>query len=58
LASRSTSSLGIRLFLGGTLYDPTDPMGKMFFNILSPSSRSTCCAWPTREGVAFARARG
>ena len=26
---------GIRLSLGGQVYDPTDPMGKMFFNILA-----------------------
>nr|WP_084010376.1 recombinase family protein [Pseudofrankia sp. DC12] len=25
---------GVRLSLGGTVYDPTDPMGRMFFNIL------------------------
>ena len=44
----------IKLSLGGQVYDSTDPMGKMFFNILppSPNSRSTCCgcalakAWP------------
>ena len=28
---------GIKLSLGGQVYDPTDPMGKMFFNILAPS---------------------
>ena len=26
---------GIKLALGGQIYDPTDPMGKMFFNILA-----------------------
>ena len=26
---------GVRLSLGGTIYDPSDPMGKMFFNILA-----------------------
>ena len=25
----------MKLSLGGSLYDPTDPMGKMFFNILA-----------------------
>jgi DNA invertase Pin-like site-specific DNA recombinase len=25
----------VKLSLGGTLYDPADPMGKMFFNILA-----------------------
>ena len=27
---------GVRLALGATVYDPTDPMGKMFFNIRNP----------------------
>ena len=39
---------GVKLALGRALYDPGDPMGKMFFNILvpSPSSKpiSTACA--------------
>jgi DNA invertase Pin-like site-specific DNA recombinase len=26
---------GVKLSLGGTLYDPADPRGKMFFNILA-----------------------
>jgi DNA invertase Pin-like site-specific DNA recombinase len=26
---------GIKLSLGGRLYDPTDSMGKMFFNIMA-----------------------
>src|SRR5512134_2498864 len=26
---------GVRLSLGGTVYDPTDPLGKLFFNILA-----------------------
>jgi hypothetical protein len=25
---------GIKLSLGGTIYDPSDPLGMMFFNIL------------------------
>jgi DNA invertase Pin-like site-specific DNA recombinase len=25
----------VKLSLGGALFDPTDPMGKMFFNILA-----------------------
>ena len=30
---------GIKLSLGGQVYDPTDPMGKMFFNILATFAR-------------------
>jgi DNA invertase Pin-like site-specific DNA recombinase len=26
---------GVKLSLGGTIYDPADSMGKMFFNILA-----------------------
>ena len=29
------ASRGIKLSLGGQVYDPTDPIGKMFFNILA-----------------------
>lgn len=29
------SSRGVKLALGESVYDPTDPMGKMFFNILA-----------------------
>ena len=32
------SARGIKLSLGGQVYDPTDPMGKMFFNILATFS--------------------
>lgn len=30
---------GIKRSLGGQVYDPTDPMGKMFFNVLACSRR-------------------
>jgi DNA invertase Pin-like site-specific DNA recombinase len=26
---------GVRLSIGGTVYDPTDPLGKMFFSTLA-----------------------
>jgi DNA invertase Pin-like site-specific DNA recombinase len=49
-----------RLSLGGSVYDPSDPMGKCFFNILA-----TCGEFEvdvlrmrTREGMAIARAKG
>ena len=34
-SGRPLADRGIKLSLGGQLYDPTDPMGKMFFNILA-----------------------
>ncbi len=51
---------GIRLALGTTAYDPTDPMGKMFFNILATFAEfeSDLIRLRTREGMAIARAKG
>ncbi|WP_026410786.1 hypothetical protein [Actinomadura oligospora] len=28
-------SRGVRLSVGGTIHDPADPMGEMFFNLLA-----------------------
>ncbi len=51
---------GIRLSLGGQVYDPTDPMGKMFFNILATFAEFEVdlLRMRTREGMAVARAKG
>jgi len=51
---------GIKLSLGGQVYDPTDPMGKMFFNILATFAEfeADLIRLRTREGMAIARARG
>ncbi|WP_404867914.1 recombinase family protein [Kitasatospora griseola] len=51
---------GVRLSLGGALYDPTDPMGKMFFNILATFAEFEVdlLRMRTREGMAVARAKG
>jgi DNA invertase Pin-like site-specific DNA recombinase len=46
---------GIKLSLGGQVYDPADPMGKMFFNILATFAEfevdllrmRTARAWPS-----------
>jgi DNA invertase Pin-like site-specific DNA recombinase len=42
------------------VYDPTDPMGKMFFNILATFAEfeADLIRLRTREGMAIARARG
>ncbi|MFI8438938.1 recombinase family protein [Streptomyces sp. NPDC079020] len=50
----------VRLSLGGTIYDPTDPMGKMFFNILATFAEFEVdlLRLRTREGMAVARAKG
>src|SRR5215468_4225978 len=51
---------GIRLSLGGQVYDPTDPMGKMFLNILATFAEFEVdlLRMRTREGMAVARAKG
>lgn len=51
---------GVRLSLGGSIYDPNDPMGKMFFNILATFAEFEVdlLRMRTREGMAIARAKG
>ncbi len=51
---------GVKLQLGATVHDPTDPMGKMFFNILATFAEfeSDLIRLRTREGMAVARAKG
>src|SRR5690606_30432624 len=46
--------------LGASVYDPTDPMGKMFFNILATFAEfeADLIRMRTREGMAIARAKG
>ncbi len=50
----------MKLSLGGTLYDPDDPMGKMFFNIVATFAEFEVdlLRLRTKEGNAIARARG
>ena len=54
------SAKGVKLALGQTIYDPTDPMGKMFFNILATFAEfeADLIRMRTREGMAVARAKG
>ena len=51
---------GVRLQLGGSIHDPHDPMGRMFFNILATFAEfeADLIRLRTREGMAVARARG
>src|SRR5271166_235576 len=50
----------IKLSLGGTIHDPADPLGKMFFNILATFAEFEVdlLRLRTREGMAVARAKG
>ncbi|WP_457757703.1 recombinase family protein [Streptomyces turgidiscabies] len=51
---------GVKLSLGGSLSDPADPMGKMFFNILATFAEFEVdlLRLRTREGMAVARTKG
>ena len=51
---------GVGLSLGGTAYDPSDPFGKMFFNILATFAEfeRDLISQRTKEGMAVARAAG
>lgn len=51
---------GVRLALGSSVYDPHDPMGKMFFNILATFAEfeADLIRMRTKEGMAVARAKG
>lgn len=48
------------LALGRNFCDPTDPMGKTFFNILATFAAfdAGLTRTPTREGMVIARAKG
>ena len=50
----------VKLALGASVYDPADPMGKMFFNILATFAEfeADLIRLRTREGMAIARAKG
>ena len=56
----SLAARGVRLSVAGTVYDPNDPMGKMFFNILATFAEFEVdlLRMRTREGMAIARANG
>ena len=51
---------GVRLALGASVYDPSDPMGKMFFNVLATFAEfeADLIRMRTREGMAIAKAKG
>jgi len=51
---------GVKLSLGGSIYDPEDPMGKMFFNALATFAEfeAGLLRLRAREGMAAARAKG
>lgn len=51
---------GVSLSLGGSVYDPTDPMGRLLFNLLSmiAAFEADLISQRTREGMEIARQSG
>lgn len=51
---------GVALSIGGSVYDPTDPMGKLLFNVLAivAEFESDLIRMRTREGMQVAKAKG
>jgi DNA invertase Pin-like site-specific DNA recombinase len=51
---------GVALSLGGSRYDPTDPVGRLLFNVLAMVAEfeRDLISVRTREGMAVARAKG
>lgn len=51
---------GVKLQIGSSVHDPTDPMGALFFNILATFAEfeADLIRMRTREGMAIARAKG
>ncbi len=54
------TSKGVALSLGSSVYDPTDPVGRLLFKMLSmvAESEADLIRMRTREGMAVARAKG
>ncbi len=50
----------VRLNLGGSVYDPTDPVGRLLFNVLAlvAEFESDLIGLRTREGMKVAKAKG
>jgi DNA invertase Pin-like site-specific DNA recombinase len=54
------TSHGVKLNLGGSVYDPTDPIGRLLFNVLAMVAEfeADLIRMRTREGMKVARAKG
>jgi DNA invertase Pin-like site-specific DNA recombinase len=51
---------GVKLSLGGSVHDPTDPVGRLLFNVLAMVAEfeADLIRARTREGMAVAKAKG
>lgn len=58
--SAELAAAGVRLSLGGSVHDPTDPIGRLLFNALAMVAEfeSDLIRARTREGMAIAKEKG
>ena len=51
---------GVKLNIGGSLHDPTDPVGRLLFNVhgMIAEFESDLIKMRTREGMKVAKAKG
>jgi DNA invertase Pin-like site-specific DNA recombinase len=51
---------GVKLNIGGSVHDPTDPVGRLLFNVLAMIAEfeSDLIRMRTREGMKVAKAKG
>ena len=51
---------GVKLSIGGSVHDPTDPVGRLLFNVLAIVAEfgSDLIRARTREGMQLAKAKG
>ncbi len=51
---------GVKLNIGGSVHDPTDPIGRLLFNVLAMVAEfeADLARTRTREGMAVAKAKG
>ncbi len=51
---------GVKLNIGGSVHDPTDPIGRLLFNVLGMVAEfeADLARARTREGMAVAKAKG
>ena len=54
------TSRKVKLNLGSSIHDPTDPVGRLLFNVLAMVAEfeSDLIKMPTREGMKVAKAKG
>jgi DNA invertase Pin-like site-specific DNA recombinase len=58
--AKELTARGVRLNLGGSIHDPTDPIGKLLFTVLAMVAEfeADLARMRTREGMRIAKAKG